>query len=333
MGFDDIRGQVDGLSETLAGQVNGFADTKYYINQIIKLEKEIQSYIRHIHRSHWHPFIDKSHTHKNINTPTGGMSDNCRIFDPVDFLIMETYSIEDLDNNGKIYGRDFIIDPKDPEKPYGLTNAEQNIRMYYNTKLPYEDCVNVFGTLDGKGEIMSFSNYLSSVYHEQRRCPETLEGQLVQQLLLGINLCGQQEIYGHTFTIDPNDPNKPDFLKELEKDKILPKKTVSWKDFLKSKGITDTTPEHQPAVKQCDYVCTRLLGEWLHGVDIDGNGYIYGQDFFLEKNDPQKCTCLIEIESDVDWQPSNTIEVWNWEQFCNTFPNKNPDDRGDMKDD
>lgn len=331
MSFSDVKDKIDALSGSLVDQMADFTKVREYINKIIQLEREIQTYIRHIHKSHAHPFLEGSHKHDLVNTPPGGLSTNCRIFNPIDYLIMEAYSIEDMDNNGKIYGKDFIIDPKDPNKPPSLISAEENLRMYYNTSLPYEDCVERFGTLLGQGEVISFNDYLKEMHWEQRPCAESLEGQLVQQLMLGQNSCGQSEVYGHTFIIDPGDPNKPEFLKELE-GPIPPKKIISWKKFLESKGITDSTPDHQPAVQQCDYVCTRLLGEWLHGVDIDGNGLIYGTDFFLEKNDPQKCRCLIEIESDVDWQPPENIKLFTWDEFCNTFPNKNPDDRGDMDD-
>lgn len=116
----------------------------------------------------------------------------------------------------------------------------------------------------------------------------------------------------------------------------LPKniKLISYQEYVQKyvpKKPEDPEPVDEKPIKKlddiCNYISTRLVGEWLNTTDIDGNGLIYGVDFILADDQFFKSRCLKELEMDLDWNPPKDIPILTWEQFCLTFPDRNPDDR------
>ena len=156
-------------------------------------------------------------------------------------------------------------------------------------------------------------------------------------------------VYGYDFIIDPEDIDKPQDLIDIEKELNIPSdiKKIKYKDYLnnciepeyrepidfnENDNDFSNTPSEKDKQKLeeqelNDYICTRLVAEWVHNTDIDKNGLIYGTDFIFRKDEPKKCKGLKDIELDLDWNPPSNINIWSYEKYCQTFPNNNPDDR------
>ncbi len=329
MPFSDMLDGINKIAAEMCQTSNEWIKISAAISEIVEMRKEIDEYIKHIHRSHLHQWNDvTSHTYENISKSKAGESSNCFGLNPVDLLLTELYSEEDVDNNGLIYGIDFIISNYDIEKPRALIHAEQQLETMHNIYFPSRVL-----------QIMDFHSYLDSVYYEQRKLPLTLEGKLIQEIITGVKFIkNDQYIYGYDYIVSDDDNDKPTVLKEIENQylSIKPEKQITWSDMLTRYGYkqkTSITTTTNKKIIDCNYPSTRLLGEWLHSIDIDGNGLIYGTDFILASNDEYKPQCLYDIEMDVQWAPPENIKIFNWEEFCATFPNNNPDDRGDMSDD
>lgn len=318
--------------------------------------------IDHIHKSHLHPI---SHLVDKLNISAGTIS-GCFKYSIVDRLLQELESLCDVDNNKKIHGKDFKFNYYDSNLPKSISYVQKQHEVRF-------DRLHV--------KYIPFLAWFAQFGVKQRCTPINPVKKLVFQLLLGENPdnpsssmfnhtyssinsddydsfpddlvpdnvplshlkpCAK-DVYGTTFIIDPDDPNKPKELIELEKDFNIPStiKKIKYKDYLK-KCVDPNYTEFidydklQQSKEEFDdlvnYVCTRLVGEWLYSVDIDGNGLIYGTDFVLQSGDPHKCRDLKELEQDVDWNPPKTAHIWGWEKFCKSFPNNNPDDRTNSDD-
>lgn len=320
------------INEMLVGFVeyyNAWNRINYYVGQINTLLNEMMIVLNHIHRSHAHPWFSFNHSPENIQASPAGLKSRQTYITPIETWLRESYSREDLNDDGKVYGCNFSISNNDSQKPISLKSAEMNIGIVFNvSKFPY-------GTIK---EVSTFVESLSALNYPQRPVAESIVGKLSQELILGekvdtTSLC-QKSIYGYTFIIDPNDPEKPEELTELEQLlDVLPKNKISWAQYLKDCTSEETsTSTSTTSETDCSYVCTRLVGEWLEQFDIDMNGLIYGTDFKLSDDDPHKLQCLKNIEMDIDWNPPADIKILSWEEFCKTFENGNPDDRGDMED-
>ena len=296
-------------------------------NEISVLENEIDVYLRHIHRSHLHYWYDVAkHLPHIVDVSESGPSAGHTHVGPTDLLLMELYTQEDLDHNGKVYGRDFIISHMDVDKPRSLCDVETQLQLVHQIVFPLRSPTQV-----------TFAEYLKEVHWEYRPVPINFKAQLAQELITGQKNGGgvHNEIYGHDYIIDPNDPSKPSLLTEIEGEylKVLPKKIITWDGLLSKKGFKEASSGDIHVISEkCDYVSTRLVGEWLYSYDIDGNGLVYGTHFMIASGDPNKARCLYDIESDIDWSPPNDIAIMSWDEFCKTFPDSNPDDRGDMAD-
>jgi len=286
--------------------------------------------VRHFHKAHAHPLYGAiAHPPSAKSTGKYGLMKPCFLEFAILKLYWELWHGIDKDRNGLVYGRDFIIDDDDPEKPYNLKLSEISAKLIVG-ELPYGP----------EKRVVSWDTYLASVGAKKRQLPTSLESRIIQEALLKqkVNFAEgncKNEIYGVTFIIDPEDPEKPQYLIDLEEelDLIPPKKKMKYADFLKNCQDYQDSLEAEELIEnqieECSYVCTRLLGEWLKGYDIDNNGLIYGKDFFISNLEPKKCKCLRELEYDIEWNPTEDTKEMMWDEFSNTFPNKNPDDRGD----
>ena len=284
--------------------------------------------ITHFHKAHLHPLYGfKNHNPISKDTKKHGIMKPCFKLPAIFKLYYELWHGIDRDHNDLIYGKDFIIDDDDIEKPYNLKLSEISAKLIVG-KLPYKSTRKI-----------SWESYLNSINEKSREFPSTLPGRLIQEAILKrkinptVGNCSK-EIYGVTFIIDPEDPEKPQYLINLEKEinLIPPKKKMKYSEFIKNCTDYQTiNPDDVISKKKedCSYVCTRLVGEWLKGYDIDNNGKVYGKDFYFADLEPNKCSCLRDIEYDIDWNPPDDIIEYTWEDFLNTFPDKNPDDRGD----
>lgn len=312
--------------------------------------------MHHLHKAHVHLLTYPDHLAEDRSTIKFGGPNKCLYSTWAQRLAYELLNNTDRDGNGLIYGKDFIIDPSDPDKPRLLRACEKSISLEIYKRLPTDS-----------DTLLTVQEYLDSVGEKQYTAPASSISKLLQEFILQEKVNTQPgpcsgELYGTTFIIDPNDPDKPTELTQVEQDlkQPLPKKTMTWQQFkdLCRDYTTDDQPtytsENEPGTLEdlqtisqfipnellpslksikssndCDYISTRLVGEWLKGYDIDGNGLIYGVDFMFPNNEPKKLRCIKEIETDVEWNPPSTIKILTWDEFIDTFPNKNPDDRGD----
>lgn len=304
------------------------------------LNKEILPLLDHLHSCHWHPLL-KMHEANQYPNDTG-YSAGCSNISCLDRLVQEITTETDVDDNGSIYGKEFILNPTDESCPRILKNVQTQYELSFEKY---------------SSNMMNFINYFKHFKIMQRCSPKTPVQKLILHMVLKENpdnpksqfygdfnkdatddstrLC-ITEVYGKTFIIDPNDKNKPTELVNFEKTVNIPTdiNIISWEEYLQKcqpsyieKNIDDNTSSKSQI---CDYVCTRLVGEWLTGTDIDKNGIIYGRDFMFHDNEPNKCRCLRELEIDLDWNPPSTIKIIFWNQFLDTFENRNPDDREEI---
>lgn len=334
--LDEYQNEFIELLENFSNIINYWNNAANSYQIAIDKLQEIYNYLIHYHKSHLHYLM---HSPDILNTKYG-ISNTSLDVNPLDRLVREISTEYDTNDDNLIFGRDFIFSGDDPNLPLNIRNTSIQQEVRYGM---YPD------------NFKTFKEYLNSFNLRQRCTPSTNNSpikKLVLQAVLGENpdnpksqffekdkgdtpkLC-YKEVYGKTFIIDPNDPDKPNELIEIEKNIEIPKNIKLWKysDYLKkcsastsnkdNKNIADNKKEQE----LCDYVCTRLVGEWLRSTDIDHNGLIYGIDFMLSDYEPKKCRCLKELEIDLEWNPPKDIRIIYWEDFCNTFPDKNPDDR------
>lgn len=334
--INEIEVQLIEIIEYSANILSSWKKTIINYNQLNKLLSEITKLLDHIHQCHLHQYMHKSKEFPIEHGTYGG----CSMISCLERLIQEMSTEFDNDDNGEIYGRDFILDPNDPNCPLSLKHVQTQFEIR-------------FGRFNDK--FKTFFQYFNHFKIKQRCTPVNAIQPLIIQLLLkenpnnpnsqyydktDTNLADKSknnfcinDVYGQTFIINPVDKNKPKQLIEFEKTvSINPDaKKISWAEYLdKCKPVSDPITVDENSVSQCDYVCTRLVGEWLNSTDIDKNGLIYGTDFMFSNTDPYKCRCLREIESDLDWNPPQSIKVISWAEFCHTFKNNNPDDREEI---
>lgn len=355
-GFIDIINTFSEITNAWNRATNNYKIVLNELNRIIVL-------LDHLHKQHYHPYKHKGELRGVDKT---GMRGGCSPIGPVDRLLREISGQFDQDDTKSIYGDDFIFSIKDFDFPRCI--------QYVQTQ-----CEAEFGRL--KDQYQTFRNYLNQ-FKVRHRCTSSSRynplQKLIIQAILGENpenihskhfnnlkynpdsnpsfdskdkelqdqkgLCSDL-IYGVNFIIDPDDPDKPKELIEIEKQLNIPKniKKIKYSQYCedcieKNKDQEETeksdeasedqlTEEEKREAASCGYVCTRLVGEWLHQVDIDHNGLIYGNDFIIDDDEPKKCRCLKELEQDIDWNPTIQTPHISWDEFCNTFPDKNPDDR------
>lgn len=302
--------------------------TKYLI-LISKLIDDILDKLRHYHKAHAHPlyYVDKHPPDSIANNENYGLHKPCSNDEPLLKLLWELWNGLDKDFNGLVYGKDFIIDPNDPLKPFNLISSERSASLFVGS-LPYGD---------KPVPNIKWKDYTKFPTNE----PEEMSGRIIKEAILGKksdlvkdpnSFCADR-VYGIDYIIDPNDPNKPKYLIELEKylGNPDPPLKISF-DYVK-KYCLEYDKLGKPSIKpkpktvECTYICTRLLGEWLKGYDLDNNDLVYGIDFMFSNLEPNKCICLKDIEYDLDWRPPEDIKIISWDQFLDTFPNRNPDDR------
>lgn len=283
---------LNNVSSMVARYHQAWMNADKYVREITNLTKEIYDYLQHQHRSHYHYWYgSKSHTGHAVRGTPPGISGECWRWRFPDACLRELFTREDIDYNGFVYGMDFILDSNEPEKPRSLVVAERNITAIYGIQLPYgRSVMNGGDPIPGETFIVSWDEFVEMGKIPQRPSATTLQGQLVQELILGQKKASGQcrnEIYGYTFKIDDDDPQKPRVLKNIEKSKNLPKvKTVlTWKQYLERchPHLVKTDPKQKIISKEkkdeCNYICTRLMTEWLYNIDIDKNGLIYGHTF------------------------------------------------------
>lgn len=303
------------------------------VRLIIEEDEKIKDYVNHMHRSHVHLWPSAAHTASAIKGTRRGMAHPClKHFQFVDICLTELWLSKDVNNDGLIYGKDFIISPDDPNKPRVLIDAEEDIQQTFQMYLPCES-----DKENPEYSLLTWNEFLKTAQEQDRAIPPTVEGKLVQELILGKSRdpLNPDNIYGYTFKIDDDDPDKPKILTNMEKQKDLPdvNEIYTWNEYLKKIGelLTDDEDilEDDLLPKESyDYINSRLIAEWMKNIDIDKNGLIYGHNFYL-KDSPHKQQDLKDLELDVDWVPQENAKKLTWEEFCKTFPNNNPDDRGD----
>lgn len=341
------------ISSSIQSMSVGFGKIIPLINDIIEI-------IDHFHKSHKH-FVEDSHlaeTFKTIESTIGG----CIVNTFFENLGHELETVADLDYNSLIFGKDFKFDYLDLDLPRFMNYVQKESSIRYPI-LQYDFIPN---DLYKDVPTITFSDWTKSVNLSIRNSPKAPNKKLFLQLLLNQNPDDNNSnlfdgnlnldengniiprpcsnlVYGYDFIIDPSDPQKPQELIDLEKDLNLPSdiQKIKYSDYLNNcidpeyrKNIFNTSDNssldnNQKLEEQelNDYICTRLVAEWIHNTDIDKNGLIYGVDFIFRKNEPKKCKGLKDIELDLDWNPPENIKIWSYDKYCQTFPNNNPDDR------
>lgn len=218
-------------------------------------------------------------------------------FDEISYAILlynEFIENEDLDNNGKIYGKDFTIPRTDKEIPFILA------LLYEDPDFTIDDTV--------YSNIMSFRSYLASMkpYETAKILAEEFYDSTS-------DLDGNYLIFGVDFAIDPNDPACPRSLTQLMLDSsvwtydMTADPVFSWEYFLRT-----LSPEVQGRllVNEFYYVidCTSGMYDSTNG-DKDGNYLLYMHDFMIDStHDPY----VPGIVSNLVNHPS-----WNFDSIIN----------------
>lgn len=277
-------------------------------SQIRILFEQINFYLKHIHLCHLHNISHSVTEFPNSNNSKRTLNDRYLIED----IPNELLSMQDQDSDLIKYGYNYIFSDKTPL----LKNFEQDI---------FESLKIILPTIDN---IIYQYDDIKNNNINNNKCPNNLISKMIKELLTGIsciiNYC-QDEIYGHTIYIDPNDNEKPQILIEVENSLTnwkKPNRTISWNEYLQC--ITVPSSTQSTTKNSLDYICTRLKSEYINKLDIDHNGIIYGVDFYLEDCE-YKCSCLKDLEISALWDKN--LKKITWDDFCKTFKNNNPDDR------
>ena len=318
------EGKFVDLINTIAEMIKDWEITTHHYHRLLSQLSDLYKIIIHIHQNHLH---GKKHNVSQQLDP--GLKSGCSDLTALDRLLREIETQYDYDGNGLVYGDDFIFPELDPNIPKAIQETQLQLEAE-------------FGRL--QDQFMSVSDYLHFAGMDVNKSELIQYDPLpnaICQLITEKNPNAKNKhdlVYGKDYIVDINDKQKPKLLTDLEKSLDIDFnniKMISWqeyiKDYIKPKDeeliIDDKSELSKKLSETCSYVSTRLVAEWLNMTDIDNNGLIYGIDFILADDQYFKSRCLKELESDVDWNPPDDIPILTWDQFCLTFPDKNPDDR------
>jgi hypothetical protein len=107
--FSSIAPLIDQMSKSID-------ETRSVLEELIEISL-------HIHDSHWHGVV---HTAEMLSGESGGAFIPIPS-DEVSFLLSEFNNKLDKDDNGLVYGIDFLIDSQDPLCPQSLRYVEQTL--------------------------------------------------------------------------------------------------------------------------------------------------------------------------------------------------------------
>jgi len=203
-------------------------------------------------------------------------------------LILEFFKGEDLDNNGLIYGEDFVID--DPNAPLEITDLNDSNNLVNadgTANLPGTDSDGTGGTDsggDGTGEtdtnqVITWDDYLKTIDDTEEIIMECqispftkqeLINELINEFDSRTDQNGDGLIYGKDFLIIGD--SKPIELNPYVP-LYLPGIIVTWISYVKSR-------EYNQPYNISKYE-TLLIDEFIQNKDLDGNGIVYGRDFII----------------------------------------------------
>jgi hypothetical protein len=187
-------------------------------------------------------------------------------------LIEEVLTGEDVDDDGLVYGRDFIILGDDTPAPlmskYPILMPD--IMMTWDAYLAYG-----IDKFDGRLTGTDYLNLLRQEYDNKT------------------DLDGDGLIYGYDFRFNPDHPGNPENTFD-----ILPQTNVtgdykSWKNYIS--GLPTVPMEVNGYMME--ELSVKLSSEQHLGKDVDGNGLIYGQHFIISDYDIYKSDCLWRLET------------------------------------
>lgn len=120
------------IAPLLSQMADNIEKTTNYLKELVDISS-------HLHDAHWHGVV---HASDNIDIESGPPFVPIPS-DEVSFLLSEFNNKLDKDDNGLVYGIDFLIDSKDPMCPQQLRYVEQIItsedKELPNTLLNWED--------------------------------------------------------------------------------------------------------------------------------------------------------------------------------------------------
>jgi hypothetical protein len=173
-------------------------------------------------------------------------------------LIIEYFLEQDLDNNGLIYGIDFIIDDDNNVDEIKDINITNNLNSCVDTKLSIHEFIDTI-TPD---EIMK-CNILPFTKKE-------LIDELKTEFLTNTDVNNDGLIYGRDFYIIGSD--KPEELNSILP-LYLPNIITSWTAYVKSREFN--------SLSNIDKYVNILIAEAEQLQDLDGNELVYGVDFHV----------------------------------------------------
>lgn len=194
----------------------------------------------------------------------------------IDCLINETVDVVDLDGDGLIYGKDFIIIGD---------NVPLKLKSKYPAVMP--DIILTWNT---------YLQYSLVEFNGQRLGIDYIEI-LYREYIENKDLDDNGLIYGVDFIFDPNHPNLPPdtfkYLPKLTSPKSLMK---SWNWYILNLSSTPDVPVDQ----NLDELSVKFATEYTSGVDVDGDGLIYGHNFVISDYDDSKTDCIWRLESSMN---------------------------------
>jgi hypothetical protein len=281
----------------------------YNLNRINAAYIKLKKITEHIHKNHLHQF---KHDAKDTNIKKSGFTTFISEIVESNYIndcVFELFNNVDTDHDNLIYGYDFIYDTYDCNTPKMLKDIQESI-----------------DSMNGGKKYDKVRKYEYSL-----RFSNSPKNEIIRQIIMG------EPPICEKFIIDPDDKSTPPLILKLQKsncdldnpnklpwsiveemyEHMIPKREIKEeKKKLKKKNINS-------------YICTRLYAELIFCQDIDRNNLIFGKDFTFDNFDNDHLQCLKCIENIglcVDLN-SPDLRVMTWEEYCNTFSNKNPDDR------
>jgi hypothetical protein len=299
--------------------LNGFAklDSEYHaIVDLLLITKEaLDEFIKlceHIHSHHAHD-INTSHEVNDIIVDHLAKAYAARESLPeLENLSSELFEYQDLDDNGEIYGKDFILSPSGmiPEFVYNaaynpgfklLQQSGVKVRSDYNS-YKKEVLLNSLKTPideDSLGQVLS----------DRVLDPFKI---LLTEYMYDKDLDFNDKVYGKDFCLDKNDVNCPDYLKDINCSDVSD--IISVDDYLEY--AVQGHEQMFPQVTMLEAI-TIAEEEFKTGVDVNNDGFVYGRDILVvDPNMPYVLKPLIP-----QYLP-NYVVSWNvFILMMNTFHN------------
>jgi len=293
--------EEDLINNSLATLYQTWENAYSLIIEIELILEKTSRLLEHFHQNHHHPVSHSTDT--LINILNNSSYQLRKTVGSVEYLMAEAYSLIDMDDNGLIFGKDFIFENNKDTSPYFKGVNIDPIVDYHPVKINLKKFTSllpniIFCPIEGKEVInitdkdfISIKEYL--IEGESMTIPQVTEKEVIDNLIeefnTGIDYNGDGLIFGKDFIL----LNAPSELMSLVPP-FMPNIILSWNAFMMGENFRQVKP-----ARNQQYYCDLLNQEYATQTDLDGNDLIYCQDFCISDDldylDPCDPYCVNKI--------------------------------------